>query len=115
MPDHPGTELADALAVVEQSLVRAHLVLELLAKSEVEAVDMKRISSNLRQTGATVRDAAAILGITEGHVRRLLSSKDLFGVPFGGRIGWRIPRDHLHEFAVRWHGGGTPARRPRRP
>jgi hypothetical protein len=57
---------------------------------------------SLRHAGMTVPEAAAVLGITEEHVRRLLRRRDLFGVPFGGRIGWRLSHAYVAEVAAYW-------------
>jgi excisionase family DNA binding protein len=43
----------------------------------------------------TVAEAAAALEIGEEYVRRLLRRGTLIGVPFGGRTGWRLPRDYV--------------------
>jgi excisionase family DNA binding protein len=43
----------------------------------------------------TVPEAAAALGLSEEHVRRLLRRGDLVGVPYGGKVGWRLPRDYV--------------------
>lgn len=49
----------------------------------------------LRDSSVTVREAAAILGIGEEQVRRLLRSGELLGVPYGGRAGWRLSRAYV--------------------
>jgi excisionase family DNA binding protein len=53
----------------------------------------------LEDTSVTVREAAAILGLGEEQVRRLLRSGDLVGVPYGGRAGWRLSRRYVEEEA----------------
>lgn len=52
---------------------------------------------SLRFTGASVSEAAIQLGMTEDHVRRLLRAGELNGVPYSGRVGWRIDREYLAE------------------
>jgi excisionase family DNA binding protein len=54
---------------------------------------------DLRFTGMTVAETAGALDLSEEHVRRLLRRGDLRGVSFGGRIGWRLPRDYVEELA----------------
>jgi len=54
----------------------------------------------LDQVSTTVREAAALLGIGEEQVRRRLRSGELLGVPFGGRMGWRLSRDYVERLAA---------------
>jgi len=61
----------------------------------IQASGRVRVSSDLRYSGMTVPEAAAALGIGEEYVRRLLREGQLVGVPFGGRTGWRLPRDYV--------------------
>jgi excisionase family DNA binding protein len=45
----------------------------------------------------TVAEAAAALAIGEEQTRRLLRAGTLFGVPLGGRAGWRVSRSAVEE------------------
>ena len=45
----------------------------------------------------TVAEAAAALAIGEEQTRRLLRAGTLFGVPLGGRAGWRVSRSAAEE------------------
>jgi len=55
---------------------------------------------DLRYSGMTVAEAADALGIGEEQVRRLLRRGELVGVPYGGRTGWRLPRDEVTAIAA---------------
>jgi excisionase family DNA binding protein len=68
-------------------------------------------SRPLDDLSVTVRQAAAMLGVTEEYVRRRLRSGDLTGIPFGGRTGWRLSREYVHELVAERKRG---ARSPRR-
>jgi excisionase family DNA binding protein len=57
---------------------------------------------SLRYTGMTVAEAAIALGIGEEQVRRLLRRGQLIGVPFGGRVGWRLSREYVDEVVAEW-------------
>ena len=66
----------------------------------------------------TVAEAAATLRMSEEHVRRLLRTGQLIGVGFGGRVGWRLSREHVLEVAagmVEQSRGQDIARRRKRP
>jgi excisionase family DNA binding protein len=61
----------------------------------------------------TVAEAAAALAIGEEQTRRLLRAGTLFGVPLGGRAGWRVSRSAVDEL-LRERFGPSPRRgRPR--
>jgi len=57
----------------------------------------RRSGVGLRFEGASVAEAAAQLGMSEDHVRRMLRAGELDGSPYSGRIGWRIDREYLAE------------------
>lgn len=74
-------------------------------------------SASLRYSGMTVPEAAKVLGVSEEQVRRLLRSGELLGVPFGGRVGWRLPRESVRHVAELWEAqrrGRDTARKGRR-
>lgn len=54
-----------------------------------------RQTRDLRYVGMTVAEAASALGVGEEHLRRLLRRGELSGVAYGGRTGWRLPRDYV--------------------
>jgi len=54
---------------------------------------------DLRYSGMTVAEAAAALGVGEEHLRRLLRRGEIAGVAFGGRVGWRLPREYVEDMA----------------
>jgi excisionase family DNA binding protein len=54
---------------------------------------------SLRYSGVTVAEAAHLLDLSEEHVRRLLRRGVLLGIPYGGRIGWRLDRDYVDAVA----------------
>lgn len=56
----------------------------------------------LRYGGMTVAEAAVALGVSEEQVRRLLRTGELTGVPFRGRVGWRLQRDYVNSLAAAW-------------
>jgi excisionase family DNA binding protein len=58
--------------------------------------------SSLRFSGMTVSEAAARLRLGDEQVRRLLRRGVLAGVPFGGRAGWRLPREAVERMAAGW-------------
>jgi excisionase family DNA binding protein len=58
------------------------------------------LARTLRFTGITVAEAAAVLRLSEEHVRRMLRKGELIGVGFGGRVGWRLSREHVAEMAA---------------
>ena len=60
----------------------------------------------------TVAEAAQMLTLSEEHTRRLLRSGALFGVPLGGRAGWRVSRSAVEEL-LRQRGYAPTSRRPR--
>ena len=69
---------------------------------------------NLREAGMTVAEAAKVLGIGEEQLRRRLRRGEIEGIPFGGRIGWRLPREyilHLGEQITAAKEGQAAARR----
>ncbi len=53
----------------------------------------------LRWTGLTVAEAAARLGFSEEHVRRMARTGALPGVNLGGRRGWRFDEDLIDAIA----------------
>ena len=57
----------------------------------------------------TVAEAAAARAIGEEQTRRLLRAGTLFGVPLGGRAGWRVSRSALEEL-LRERSGPAPQR-----
>jgi excisionase family DNA binding protein len=57
----------------------------------------------------TVAEAAAALAIGEEQTRRLLRAGTLFGVPLGGRAGWRVSRSAVDEL-LRERFGPSPRR-----
>lgn len=60
------------------------------------------VAASLRHSGITVAEAAAILGVGEEQVRRLLRRGDLEGMPYGGRTGWRLSRSYVQTVAAEW-------------
>jgi excisionase family DNA binding protein len=50
----------------------------------------------------TVAQAAAALGVSEEHVRRLLRRGELIGVSYGGKAGWRLDPQYVAEVASLW-------------
>ncbi len=46
----------------------------------------------------TVEQVAERLQVNEQTVRRWLREKELTGVPFGGRTGWRVSEEDLQMF-----------------
>jgi excisionase family DNA binding protein len=103
------TEEAHALDHVRSAprLKRARL---LLGEPEEEEPPPSR---SLRFTGMTVPEAARALSLSEEHVRRLLRRRELAGVAYGGRIGWRLNRADVEAIAARRRGTTRP-RRPRK-
>jgi hypothetical protein len=69
--------------------------------------------NDLRHSGMTVREVALVLSLTEEQVRRKLRRGDLVGVSFGGRVGWRLPRDYVRDVATRWANAPKSIRRRR--
>jgi len=57
---------------------------------------------SIRYSGMSVAEAAGALGVSEEHVRRLLRDGQLAGVAFGGRVGWRLPREEIEQVAALW-------------
>lgn len=55
----------------------------------------------LRVSGISVAEAAGIMGVSEDRVRAMLNKNLLRGVEFGGRVGWRLDRQDVHEAAER--------------
>ena len=49
----------------------------------------------------TVDQVAERLQVNEQTVRRWLRDKQLVGVPFGGRTGWRVTEEELRAFLDR--------------
>ena len=60
------------------------------------------VPASLRYSGMTVAEAADVLELGEEQVRRLLRTGTLIGVQFGGRVGWRLIREYVHDVAARW-------------
>ena len=58
----------------------------------------------------TVRDVAALLGVEDGAVRRLLHAKEgtLPGVYLGNRSGWRVRREALEAWLQAKEGQAQP-------
>jgi hypothetical protein len=52
--------------------------------------------------------------MTEEQVRRMLRRGDLVGVRFGGRVGWRLTRQHVRDMAAKLAGAPPALRRRRR-
>jgi excisionase family DNA binding protein len=59
-------------------------------------------AASMRYSGMTVAEAAALLEVGEEQVRRLLRSGELTGVPYGGRVGWRLSREYVELVAAQW-------------
>lgn len=53
------------------------------------------VRDDLRFAGMGVAEAAVALGFSEEYVRRQCRRGVLVGVPFGGKTGWRLPRDYI--------------------
>ena len=72
--------------------------------------------SDIRSTGMTVRETAAVLDRSEAHIRRLLRRGELIGVHLGGRAGWRLSRRYVRLIADQQAcaGGALRSRMPRR-
>jgi excisionase family DNA binding protein len=71
----------------------------------------------LRFGGMTVAEAAAVLRVSDERVRVMARKKELRGAQLGGRIGWRLDRDHILRVAAEWEAqrrGQTTARARRR-
>lgn len=69
---------------------------------------------DLRFSGMSVTEAAALLRVSEEHLRRLLRGGEVIGVPYGGRIGWRLHREYveaLHDQMTADREGKDAARR----
>lgn len=60
------------------------------------------LSPSLRFTGMSVSETAERLGLGEEQVRRLLRRGFLAGIPFGGHVGWRLPRSAVEAIAEEW-------------
>jgi excisionase family DNA binding protein len=109
----PRDPVVDALvAEVDQALIALQTARRLIAdlqRSDRAAGRARRSAStstesslppSLRYTGMTVAEAAAALRVSEEHVRRMLRRGQLLGIQFGGRIGWRLAREHVAEMAA---------------
>lgn len=48
----------------------------------------------------TVGQAATLLGVEEGTIRRLLNKKVVPGVYLGTRAGWRVRRDTIERWML---------------
>jgi excisionase family DNA binding protein len=134
----PRDPLIDALiAEIDQALAAARAARRIVAELEksARAVEKARsrardseesgvdVSRSLRFAGMTVREAAVTLGVSDERVRVMLRNRELSGVEFGGRIGWRLARENVHEVAAQWEAQRrgrsarptpTVSRRPRR-
>ena len=111
-PRQDVTRLATIDALIEEidravdALNSATQLLEKLRQTPEERRTRLQVSPtgrrvrDLRYTGMSVAEVAAALGMSEEHVRRLLRRGELVGVNYGGRIGWRLPRDYILELAT---------------
>jgi excisionase family DNA binding protein len=108
----PRDPVVDALvAEIDQALAALQTARRLLAdlQRSGRAVRVARrpgppeaeasIPTSIRYSGMTVAEAADTLRVSEEHVRRMLRSGQLVGVGFGGRVGWRLSREHVLQMA----------------
>jgi len=117
--------IAAALAAVDEAMqtlaaVRALLAGRLRRRGATAETHFDRAfreatpvrSKPFEDMAMTVREAAAMLGVTEEYVRRQLRSGEMLGIPFGGRMGWRLSRTYVAELAAkRGRGSRRVARR----
>jgi len=90
------------IADIERRADQAVLASQTLRQRERDAAAALSAGPSLRYAGMTVAEAALALGVGEEHVRRLLRRGELVGVPFGGRIGWRLSRDYVEQLIAEW-------------
>jgi excisionase family DNA binding protein len=100
------TAVAAAIAEIDRAIDGLRAARKLIAEAErSETGSLRRTRKaasklrDLRYSGMTVSEAAAALGIGEEHLRRLLRRGELSGVPYGGRIGWRLARDYVAQLS----------------
>jgi excisionase family DNA binding protein len=70
-----------------------------LAPRPYDHANARESTASLRYAGVTVAEAAQILEMSEEHVRRLLRTGELEGVPYSGRVGWRLSRAYVESLA----------------
>ena len=70
-----------------------------VAPRPYDHADARESTPSLRYAGVTVAEAAQILEMSEEHVRRLLRTGELEGVPYSGRVGWRLSRAYVESLA----------------
>ena len=99
--------LVDDIDRALEALRSARKILDELRRTPEERRSRLQISPtgrrvrDLRFSGMTAAEAAVALGVSEEHVRRLLRRGELVGVSYGGRIGWRLPRDYVLDLAAK--------------
>jgi excisionase family DNA binding protein len=111
----PRDPLIEALvAEVDQALIALQTARKIIADLQRSSQALSRAASreehpaplsvpaSLRYSGMTVAEAAAVLKLSEEQVRRLLRTGALIGVQFGGRVGWRLSREYVHDVAAQW-------------
>jgi excisionase family DNA binding protein len=122
----PDTPEAAALAHIDRAIATLRIARRIIVASERSAKSSRwsptdAPEDDFRNTGMTVGQAAAVLGVSEEHVRRLLRARKLRGVPYGGRIGWRLEPEYVTELARQLAAAGDagtprklagPAKRP---
>ncbi|HZS13590.1 MAG TPA: helix-turn-helix domain-containing protein [Candidatus Dormibacteraeota bacterium] len=96
--------LHTAIAQTNQSTKGAMLLRRARADGDRRGAPMPEWRGRARawesHTVMTVAQVAAAIGIPPEKVRRLLRAGVLFGINFGGAIGWRVFRDSLVELGL---------------